>query len=335
MSTRQDNITIEDVAKYCGLSRATISRVLNKEGSVKPATIDKVEKAINELDYRPNINARALSGGKRKVIAILLPDIWRPYYSMLLEGLEQVASEKGYYILVRSKNYIKASMDLIKENMVDGFIIRNMKDPGNDEKLIKELGRNNIPFILIGNPIKKHDYPSITIDNIGGAREMAHHFVKHNFKNILFISGLKNNIDSNDRIYGFKLGLSEMGVEPECVIFREGDYSRKSGYRITGEVFQKKKIDAVFAANDRMALGALCYLKENGINVPEDVALAGFDDAFFSRYLSPALTTVRQPIFEMGTVAMENLLIQLEGSNSKRPKIVLLTQLIIRNSCGC
>ncbi|NOY08733.1 MAG: LacI family transcriptional regulator, partial [Spirochaetes bacterium] len=270
----KDNITIEDVAKYCGYSRATISRVINKEGNVKPLTIEKIESAIKELGYKPNANASALSGGRTKTIAVLLPEIWRPYYSTLLGGLEEVASEKNYYILVRTKDYKRAALDLLKENRIDGFIIRNMKDPTDDIELIRKLDKRNVPFILIGNPISGQNYPSIKIDNVGGAREMAHHFVKHNFKKILFISGPANNVDSNDRAYGFKLGLTEKGMDPGSVIHAEGDYFKKSGYEIAKTVFADNKVDAVFAANDRMALGVLLYTKENNIKVPEDVALA-------------------------------------------------------------
>ncbi|MCD6123223.1 MAG: LacI family DNA-binding transcriptional regulator [Spirochaetales bacterium] len=329
----KDNITIEDVAKYCGYSRATISRVINKEGNVKPLTAEKIESAIKELGYKPNANARALSGGKTKTIAVLLSEIWRPYYSTLLGGLEEVASEKNYYIIVRTKNYKKAALDLLKENRIDGFIIRNMKDPADDIELIRKLDKHNVPFILIGNSVSGQNYPSIKIDNVGGAREMAHHFVEHNFKKILFISGPANNVDSNDRAYGFKLGLTEKGMDPNLVINAEGDYSKKSGYEIAKAIFADNKVDAVFAANDRMALGVLLYVKENNMKVPDDVALAGFDDSFFSEYLSPPLTTVKPPIYEMGTIAMENMILMLEGSILRKLKIILPTQLIIRESC--
>ncbi len=327
-----DNVTIEDVANYCGYSRATISRVINNEGNVKPLTVKKIKMAIKELGYKPNANATALSGGKTRTIAILLPEIWRSYYSTLLDGLEEVASEKNYYILVRTKNYKEAALDLLRANRVDGFIIRNTKDPADNIDFVKKLDRQNFPFILIGNPIPGYNFPSIKIDNIGGAREMAHHFAERNYKRILFISGPANNVDSNDRAYGFKLGLSEKGINFSSVIHVEGDYSKKSGYEIAKNTLKENRVDAVFAANDRMALGVLIYAKENNIEVPGEIAIAGFDDAFFSEYLSPPLTTVKPPIYEMGTIAMENLILMIEGSVQRRPKIILPTQLIVRGS---
>ncbi len=329
----RDNVTIEDVARYTGYSRATVSRVINKEGNVKPLTAKKIEYAIKELGYKPNANASALSGGKTRTIAVLLPEIWRPYYSTLLEGLEEVASEKNYYVLIRTKNYREAAINLLSENRVDGFIIRNMKAPTDDIDLMKKLYKRGIPFILIGSSIPGQDYPSIKIDNVGGAREMAHHFAERDFKRILFITGPVDNVDSKDRIYGFKLGLSERGINPDSVIFAEGDYSKTSGYEVTKRILSNERVDAIFAANDRMALGALLYAKENNIKVPDDVAVAGFDDSFFSEYLSPPLTTVKPPFYEMGVVAMENIILMLERSMIRRLKIILPTRLIIRESC--
>ncbi len=329
----KDNVTIEDVARYTGYSRATVSRVINKEGNVKPLTAKKIEYAIKELGYKPNANASALSGGKTRTIAVLLPETWRPYYSTLLEGLEEVASEKNYYVLIRTKNYRQAAINLLTENRVDGFIIRNMKDPTDDIELVKKLDKRGVPFILIGSSIPGQEYPSIKIDNVGGAREMAHHFAERAFKRILFITGPADNVDSKDRVYGFKLGLSERGIDSGSIIFAEGDYSKASGYEAARKVLLKEKIDAIFAANDRMALGALLYVKENNIRVPDDVAIAGFDDSFFSEYLSPPLTTVKPPFYEMGVVAMENIILMLERSMVRKLKIILPTQLIIRDSC--
>ncbi len=332
-SKPRDNVTIEDVARYTGYSRATVSRVINKEGNVKPLTAQKIEYAIKELGYKPNANASALSGGKTRTIAVLLPETWRPYYSTLLEGLEEVASEKNYYLLVRAKSYKRAALDLLNENRVDGFIIRNMKEPTDDMELVRKLNKRGIPFILIGSSIPGEDYPSVKIDNVGGAREMAHHFAERGFKKILFITGPPDNVDSKDRVYGFKLGLSEKGVNPDSIIFAEGDYSKTSGYEAAKKVLKEREVDAIFGANDRMALGALLYVKENNMRVPDDIAIAGFDDAFFSEYLSPPLTTVKPPFYEMGVVAMENIILMLERSIIRKLRIILPTQLIIRESC--
>jgi LacI family transcriptional regulator len=217
--------------------------------------------------------------------------------------------------------------------MADGYIIRHSRDPEHDRALLSRLRRNGVPFIFIGTPEEK-DARAIMVDNIGGAREMAHHFVDHSFRKILFITGAPDNLDSNDRVHGFRMGLSEKGFDLASLCTAQGDFSRDCGYRIAEEMLARG-VDAVFAANDRMALGVLHYLNERGIRVPRDVALAGFDDTFFSEYLWPPLTTVRQPMHEIGAVAMENMVMAIEGATISAARIILPTRLVIRESCGC
>jgi DNA-binding LacI/PurR family transcriptional regulator len=327
------NVTIEDVANHCGVSRATVSRVLNDEARVKPSTITKVRNAVITLGYTPNSNARALSGGKTKTVGILLPGTWRDYYNPLLKGMDEVSSQKGYFLLLRSRNYLDEAERIIGEGRADGLIIRNMNEPERHDRLFRRLAKQDIPFVLIGNPLP--EYPSIKIDNVGGARKVAHHFAEHRFKKVLFISGPKENVDSNDRYYGFKLGLAERGRDPESVVSAEGDYSMESGYTVLEVLFPSLRPDAVFAANDRMALGALLYFRKHSVRVPEDAAVIGFDDTFFSEYLTPSLTTVRQPIYEMGMMAMETMVRLLQGFPVTDTHIILPTRFILRESCGC
>lgn len=329
--TRQ--ITIEDVARHCGVSRATVSRVLNKEPRVKPSTIAKVEKAIQELGYNPNSHARALSGGATKTLAVLLPGTWRDYYNPLLKGMDEVTARRGYYLMIRSFNYLSEASRILQERRVDGFVIRNMDQPEEHARLFKQLEKREIPFILIGNPLQ--EYPSIHIDNTGGARQLAHHLYEHGFRKIVFIAGPETNIDSNDRWYGFRLGFSERGGDPHQIRFYRGDYSTESGFACMEQIVADGMPEAVFAANDRMALGVLLFCRKHGIRVPEDLAVTGFDDTFFAEYISPALTTVRQPILEMGSLAMEKLIQMVEGHPLASTHVILPVSLIIRESCGC
>ena len=327
------SVTIEDVARHCGVSRATVSRVLNKEPRVKPSTIARVEQAIEELGYNPNSHARALSGGSTKTLAVLLPGTWRDYYNPLLKGMDEVSARHGYYLLIRSYNYLPEAQRILQEGRVDGFVIRNMDQPEEHKRLFRQLERKEIPFILIGNPFP--EYPAIHIDNVGGARAMAHHFHTHGFTDIVFLAGPEENIDSNDRYYGFRLGLSECGMDPDRVRFYRGDYSIESGFAAIPSILAEGKPHALFAANDRMALGVLQYCRKQGIRVPENLAVAGFDDTFFSKYISPSLTTVRQPILEMGSLAMEKLIQLIEGHPLASPHVILPAPLIVRESCGC
>lgn len=327
------NPTIEDVARLSGVSRATVSRVINDTGTVRPATIDRIRKVMKDLGYAPNSGARLLSGGKSNTVAVLLPEIWRPYYVQLLEGIENAASRKKYHILIKTKGNREDLIDLIRSRRIDGLIIRNTMFLPEDGDFYKKLDSLPIKYILIGNNSLPHSYASVTIDNVGGARAMAHHFVDRGFSSILLIAGPKKNIDSNDRIYGFRLGLSEKGRTDDPLEILHGDFSRESGYKKAAEYFQGGKADAIFAVNDRMALGAIMYLKEHGIRIPEDVCVAGFDDSFFAECIIPSLTTVRQPMYDMGFQAMNNLLLLMEGSLSKNQRVILPAPLIVRESC--
>lgn len=331
----QKRVTIEDVARHTGFSRATISRVLNNEQGVRPSTIEKVKAAVEELHYIPNIMASALSGGKTRVVAVLLPDIASTYYSSLLEGVDRVAQERDYQIVLKTRQNPRSTLNLIDTGMVNGFIIRHSRHPEGDAALLSRLKRKGIPFIFIGRPTEGDDSPAIMVDNVGGARDMARHFVDHGFRSILFISGEKGNLDSNDRSYGFRVGLSENGFDLGGLQVVEGDFSRERGYAIAAEFLSNGRVDAVFAANDRMALGVLLYCHEHGIRVPEDMAVAGFDDTVFAEFLWPPLTTVRQPMRDIGGVAMERMIAAIEGTRADTTRIILPTRLVCRKSCGC
>jgi DNA-binding LacI/PurR family transcriptional regulator len=327
-------VTVEDVASRCGLSRATVSRALNRKDSVRPATVEKVKKAIAELGYVPDASARALPGGRKNMIAILLPDVTMPYYANLLESADEVAEERNYHLLIQTREYRSSVLRLIEEQRADGYIIRNSGDPEVDRTIVNKLTANSLPFIFIGKPTED-GVLHIGVDNVGGAREMAHHFADHGFRDILFITGPPKKIDSNDRIYGFKLGLSERGVDPDSLKYVEGNFTRAGGFQAAADFFARNRVEAVFAANDQMALGALHYFYEQRIRVPQDVALAGFDDDFFAEFLCPPLSTVRQPMAEIGAVAVENIILMLEGSGIRKNRILLPTELMIRRSCGC
>lgn len=328
------NITVEDVARECGLSRATVSRVLNGASRVKPRTVERVQRAIAALGYHPNAHARALSGGPSGTLAVLLRGAsWKPYYSTLLEGIEEVASREGLYVLLRTRDYLTAAPRILEEGRADGFIIRNMDEPEAHRRLFARLKGKDVPFVLVGDPLD--DCHSITIDNVGGARAMARHFAEHGFRRILFIGGPEGHVDSTDRLYGFKMGLSEQGLDADALDLAYGDFSTPSGFNAMRAGFSKGRHEAVFAANDRMALGAMLYLRQAGLRVPEDAAVAGFDDSFFTEYLSPPLTTVRQPFRELGVTAMDTMTRLLAGTPAQSRHMILPTLLVVRASCGC
>lgn len=328
-------ITIDSVAAKCGFSRATVSRVINKEGSVKPATVKKVQQAVFELGYTPNIMAQALSGGRNRTIGILLPDVVREYYTALLAGADSSAEDKGYNLLIKTRNNKKALVELVEGRRIDAFILRYAGSESFDQEFLYLLQKRDIPYIIIGKPPFSDGHPAILVDNIGGARLMAHHYAEHGFRRILYITGPETSCDSQDRAYGFKVGLSEKGVDPENLIVAPGDFSRESGLEAAERYFKYAAPDAVFAANDHTALGVFQYCQKRGIRIPEDVSVTGFDDNFFADYLQPSLTTVQQPMHDLGVRAVLNLIQLINGECGKESRVILPTNLKIRRSCGC
>ncbi len=328
-------ITIDVVAQKSGFSRATVSRVLNRDSSVKPATAQKILQVIEELGYTPHSMASALSGGKTKTLAILLPDLVHEYYTQLLAGADTTAEEHGYTLLLKTRNTRRVFQELVEGGRVDAFILRYAGPASFDEDLLKYLRNRQIPYIVIGTPPFLDTHPAVMIDNIGGARLMAQHYATHGFKRILFITGPDHSNDSKDRLYGFKIGLSEKGVDPGGVVTEEGDFSQQSGYQVAKRCLSQERFDAVFAANDSMALGVIQFCQDRGIRIPEDLAVTGFDDTFFAAHLQPSLTTIRQPMYEIGVVAVLNLLRVMEKGEQLEPRVILPTKLIVRRSCGC
>jgi LacI family transcriptional regulator len=171
-------VTMDHVASLSGFSKATVSRVINRDGSVKPSTVAKVEEAIRSLGYMPNSVASALSGGKSRTIAVLLPDVVTEYYASLLTGIDAVAEESDYTVLIKTRNNRKALNDLVNSNRVDAFILRNTGLQPFDKDFLVALKRRDIPFVFIGRSPSGDDSPVILIDNVGGAREMAHHYAE-------------------------------------------------------------------------------------------------------------------------------------------------------------
>jgi LacI family repressor for deo operon, udp, cdd, tsx, nupC, and nupG len=330
-----ERVTMDNVAKLSGYSKATVSRVINKEHSVKPSTVAKVEEVIRTLGYTPNSAASALSGGKSRTVAMLLPDVLTEYYASLLTGAEGVAEEKNYNLLLKTRSNKRGLDALVHGRKVDAFIIRSNGLDAVAHDFLISLKRREIPFLFIGRPPEGIDSPAVLIDNVGGARQMAHHYAHHKFKTILFLAGLESNFDSNDRLYGFKMGLSEAQYHPETLEVRFGAFTREQGYANAKIALEERPYDAIFAANDQIALGALQYCREAGIRVPQDLAITGFDDSYFSEFLSPSLTTVRQPMHDIGAVAMETIVKIIEMGAARDHQVILPTRLMVRQSCGC
>ncbi len=333
----KNTATLEEVARHAGVSTATASRALNGSTSVRQETSARVLESARALNYQPNIAARMLSGGPSDSVCLVVPSLSRQalsrfYYASLIAGAEETANRHGLHLMIKNKQDASGFFSLLDQQRVGGVLLRVGHNHSLEQRFIRRMKKTGTPFVLIGSlPDSKSD-TTIYIDIIGGARALAHHFAAQGFKRILFISGPKRNADSNDRYYGFRLGLTERGYDERQLVFAQGDYTPESGLLAAREHIRQDRIDAVFAATDHAALGVLTYCASRGISVPGDIAVAGFDDQDYAAYTWPSLTTVRQPVFELGQHAVEQLLKTMETTKRSKDSMILSPKLVVRES---
>lgn len=331
------NVTLQDVAARANVSSATVSRVLNGSSSVHAETSERVLIAVAELGYRPNAAARVLSGGSSDMICLVVPDLTkrslsRFYYASLIVGVETAANASGLHVLIKNKQETEALSSLIEERRFGGVIMRVGHNRSLEQKYIAMLRRAEIPFVVVGKPLSGMKETSIRIDIVDGSRALAHHMAEQRYTRILYISGPKRNADSNDRVYGFQLGLTEKGYSPDQLVVAEGDYTPQSGYRAAENHLTAGGIDAVCTSTDHTALGVLTYCASHGIAVPDQVAVAGYDDQDYAPYTFPALTTVNQPVVELGKHAVEQLILTMKSPSRRENAITLAPSLVVRDS---
>lgn len=323
--------TIKDVALRARVSIASVSRALNGTGNVTEKTRDRVLRAAKQLQYTPHQAARSLITRRTHTIGVLLPDIHGEYFSELIRGIDKAARERQLHLLVSSSHgdESEARRALASLNgRVDGVLVMS---PHVDGELIAGALAASIPTVLMNMPSSAGDAPTLATDHYGGAFSMVKHLRDLGYRHIAHITGPEGNWDAEERLRGYRAALGRDCSERIC----PGDFSEESGYRAGRALLaQPGRPDAVFAANDMMAIGCLYSFTEAGLKVPADVAIAGFDDIPIARYVTPALTTVRAQTTELGRQALDTLADDIrEPGRSRGLRKVLGTQLVIRDSC--
>ncbi len=331
--------TIEDVARKAGVSIATVSRVVNANGPVATDTLTRVQAAIADLHFRPHAAARGLATRQTKTIGLILDEIGRDFFAPMLRGIEAAAQATGFDLLIHStgasRNSVERPHRAVGEHNTDGLLV--FTDGLTDDEIVR-LHKNHFPLVLLHRtPPKALSIPHVVFANKAGARAIVDHLIEaHRYKRIAFLTGQAGNEDANWRELGYRESLEahRLAVDPELI--GRGGFDEKMAHATVSEwLAQQLKFDAVFAADDESAFGAITALQQAGKRIPEDVAVVGFDDILPSRYLSSPLTTVRAPIEQAGYQATEAL-VQLIRSGHARPLEMLLpTELVIRRSCGC
>ncbi len=298
-----NSATIRDVARAAEVSVATVSRTLNGIDSVAANTRDRVLRAAGELDYVPNSGARALSTRRTDTIGVLLPDLHGEFFSELIRGIDLAARAQGLHLLLSSSHGDPAEAAAALRAMrsrVDSIILMLPHHAGED--LLVREGIGSVPMVYIGRGPCSGGDTSFEIDNFSGAYAITEHLVNLGRKRIAFVAGPSGNIEAKERLRGYCSAIATTGGSEWIV---RGDFSEQSGSDAVKAFIGDDRPDAVFCANDMMAIGALEALKESGVAVPQEIALAGFDDIPIARYVSPPLTTAAVPIAEIGRQALE------------------------------
>jgi LacI family transcriptional regulator len=324
--------TILDVALKARVSIATVSRVVNNSShKVNSTTRKNVLKVIRELDYRPNALAKGLLMKKTMTIGIIIPDISNPYYAEIVRGIQDMADQFGYAILLlntdRNQDRIIKHIYFLREKSADGIIFSGGIIHG--EKVLSTLKELRERVVVIGR--HKVDFPAVVIDNIGGAAKATQHLIGLNHKRIGFIGGPHKSTSSRDRLAGYKNTLIQNGCPIDKNLVKKGDLTPMSGYLLAKELVQKERLTAIFAANDQMAFGAIRAAKELGLKVPSDLSVMGFDNIPFSSYFDPSLTTVEIPMYHIGAAALEMLVSLISEKNTEKLRW-FDTRLLIRDS---
>ncbi len=325
--------TIKEVARAAGVSVATVSRVMNDSGVVKPETRMRILKVSKQLNYVPNSAARSLITSRTNTLGVLLPDLYGEFFSEVIRGLDQTAQTEGYHLLVSSSHNDEEAISKALRTMqgrVDGIII--MSPDTNAETLESSLPES-VPAVLLNCSPDGGSVDVVDIDNGGGARMMARHLLGLGHERIAVVAGRSDNRDSELRLNSYRKVLSEHGLyDPTFII--HGDFTEQSGFAAVPQILMlNPRPTAVFAFNDAMAVGVIGGLQEVGIAVPDEMSVGGFDDIPMSRFLNPPLTTVRVPIHELGSHAMTSLIdaVRLKNQHARK-RTVLSTELIVRRS---
>lgn len=328
------------MAELAGVSEATVSRVLNDVGPVKEETRRKVKEAAEHLGYVPSAIAQQFARRRSGNIGVILPfvpkvHLFRAYYfSEILSGIGEAVKRFDYDLLLIFRD-AGAPLDyakLFRMRKIDACIVLGAQDTEEERAALAELRAGQYPFYLVNQRFDEEGYLSVDADHLTGSYEAVADLIRKGYRRIAFMNGPDIYSNSRDRFAGYKRALEEAGIALSEERLLQGNYSRKSGYEAAGEVADKVAsgtIDAVFAANDRMAIGLMAGLRERGIEAGKHIAVVGYDDSEAARIVHPQLSTVAVPFFEMGKRAAELL---LEEPDTAPAGIVLPVELVIRES---
>jgi LacI family transcriptional regulator, galactose operon repressor len=331
-------LTLDAIAKQAGVSRSTVSRVINNQRNVDPDTRAKVLAIVHSLNYHPNIVARGLAAGRTDILGLVIPMgvsalFTDPYFPLLIQGISSacIVHDLSVMLWLADPEFERRTIrQILQGGLIDGVLVASALI---DDPVIEALAKSNMPFVLVGRYPSNGQISYVDVDNRNGAREMVAHLLRLGYRRVATISGPKNMIAGAERLQGYSTALRDRRMTQDPNLIVEGDFTEEGGHAAMQHLLPLTP-DAVFAASDAMAVGALRALRDANKRVPEDIALVGFDDMPFATRTDPPLTTVRQPIQRAGSVAVDTLIDLVAHPDSPPRRIILPTELVIRASCG-
>lgn len=330
--------TSRDVAKRAEVSQATVSAVLNKSRYVSPAVIERVQAAISELAYQPNAAARTLRTGRTGVIGLVVPSIVSPYWSGFVRSVSRVAAERGLSLIITESDEDdeteRLRLTMVLERQIDGVLLATRSATNRD--FIARIVKGTRPLVLVDSHLEGVPVDSIRVDDETGTYEATRHLLGHGWRRVGLINLPEHRFGASGRLLGYRRALEEHGIALDAALVRHAGFSELDGFYATQALLAlPAPPDALLAGNHLLTIGALHAATEAGRQIPQDLALFGFDDTPWAQWTTPPLSLVDDPRDDLGIRAVSALLRRLERPQARPIRQVLPTRLVIRRSCGC
>ncbi len=336
MKNSMERVNIKRVAREAGVSTQTVSRVINNRPDVSPETRQRIQQIIRRLDYQPDAIARSLVSRRTRTLGLITADFSDYFFTQVIAGAEAEARRQGYFFMLGSTQrnpedepvYIR----LLTERHVEGILwARPSSEP--DDRHMVALLEQGVPVVTTAYHLPNQTLTVVDVDNVEGGDQATRCLLEKGRRAVAMISGPMSWKSAMDRTLGYRRALESAGLGFDAALVVEGDWSYASGHQALRQLLARgKSFSALFAQNDQMAIGAMRALREAGQRVPEDVAVVGYDDIPVAEFCDPPLTTVRQPMCEVGQLATR-LLIQAIEQPQAPPSALLKTTLVKRRSC--
>ena len=333
-------LTLEEIGQLAGVSRSTVSRVINDHPNIRPTVRRRVQQVIHETGYQPNSAARSLASRQSRILGLIMPSVLQsgftdPYYPLVIQAISHACNQNDHtvslFLFQTKEEEEKISQRIIGSGLIDGLIITadTIENP-----FVTKIQQHHIPFVQIGRPLhaESTNISYIDVDNEAGAYLAASYLIQQGYRRIGQLATVHNSAGV-DRDAGFRQALTDRGIPVNEELIKVAEFSQTSAHQAMGALLEQKP-EAVFAQSDAMALGAMRAIRERGLRVPEDIAIVGFDDLPLAASADPPLTTIRQPIYRTGILATETLLDIIKTSPQPARHIILPVELVIRASTG-